>query len=100
MNTVLQDDAMLFITVKSAEGVHVPKVLQVVEEAKRIRHKAGKCYAPSMLRFLDKGFQGYLRKKSYTNTSSTTLIPRKKVPAESSWTMKTRTSRNTYRLTA
>lgn len=32
---------MLFITVKSAEAVHVPKVLQVVEETKRIRHKAG-----------------------------------------------------------
>lgn len=33
---------MLFITVKSAEMMQVPKVLQVVEETKRIRHKAGK----------------------------------------------------------
>lgn len=32
---------MLFITVKSAEAEHVPKVLQVVEETKRIRYKAG-----------------------------------------------------------
>lgn len=37
-----QDDAMLFITVKSSEADHVPKVLQVVEETKRIRYKAGK----------------------------------------------------------
>ncbi|KAF7770546.1 hypothetical protein Agabi119p4_6520 [Agaricus bisporus var. burnettii] len=40
-SNLLSDDAMLFITVKSAENIHVPKVLQVVEEAKRIRHKAG-----------------------------------------------------------
>lgn len=39
---VLQDDAMLFISVKSAEAEQVPKVLQVVEETKRIRYKAGK----------------------------------------------------------
>ena len=32
---------MLFITVKSAGAEQVPKVLQVVEETKRIRHKAG-----------------------------------------------------------
>ncbi|KAF8967649.1 hypothetical protein BDZ97DRAFT_1656154 [Flammula alnicola] len=38
---LLQDDAMLFITVKSAEAEQVPKVLQVVEETKRIRYKAG-----------------------------------------------------------
>lgn len=37
-----QDDAMLFVTVKSAAGEQVPKVLQVVEETKRMRHKAGK----------------------------------------------------------
>ncbi|KAJ3572362.1 hypothetical protein NP233_g3130 [Leucocoprinus birnbaumii] len=40
-SNLLNDDAMLFVTVKSAEAVHVPKVLQVVEETKRIRHKAG-----------------------------------------------------------
>ncbi|KAF9475223.1 hypothetical protein BDN70DRAFT_814447 [Pholiota conissans] len=40
-NTLLQDDAMLFITVKSADAEDVPKVLQVVEETKRIRYKAG-----------------------------------------------------------
>ena len=32
---------MLFVTVKSAEAECVPKVLQIVEETKRIRHKAG-----------------------------------------------------------
>lgn len=32
---------MLFISVKSAEAENVPKVLQVVEETKRIRYKAG-----------------------------------------------------------
>jgi len=40
-NRLLQDDAMLFISVKSAEAEQVPKVLQVVEETKRIRYKAG-----------------------------------------------------------
>ena len=38
---LLQDDAMLFITVISSASKDVPKVLQVVEETKRIRHKAG-----------------------------------------------------------
>ncbi|KAL4066053.1 hypothetical protein J3A83DRAFT_4048186, partial [Scleroderma citrinum] len=38
---LLQDDAMLFISVRSADAPQVPKVLQVVEETKRIRHKAG-----------------------------------------------------------
>lgn len=32
---------MLFITVKSGEAIQVPKVLQVVEETKRIRYKTG-----------------------------------------------------------
>ncbi|KAF7315274.1 hypothetical protein MIND_00041800 [Mycena indigotica] len=38
---LFEDDAMLFITVQSDSSEHVPKVLQVVEETKRIRHKAG-----------------------------------------------------------
>ncbi|CAK5281428.1 unnamed protein product [Mycena citricolor] len=38
---LFHDDAMLFISILSAEASQVPKVLQVVEEAKRIRHKAG-----------------------------------------------------------
>ncbi|KAJ3493334.1 hypothetical protein NLJ89_g11041 [Agrocybe chaxingu] len=38
---MLEDDAILFISVKSAEAEQVPKVLQVVEETKRIRYKAG-----------------------------------------------------------
>ncbi|KZT21173.1 hypothetical protein NEOLEDRAFT_1074096 [Neolentinus lepideus HHB14362 ss-1] len=39
--SLLQDEAMLFITVRSADPEQVPKVLHVVEEAKRLRHKAG-----------------------------------------------------------
>lgn len=38
---MLQDEAMLFISIRSAGAPQVPKVLQVVEETKRIRHKAG-----------------------------------------------------------
>lgn len=38
---LLLDDAMLFISVRSAEAAQVPKVLQVVEETKRMRYKAG-----------------------------------------------------------
>ncbi|KAF8836205.1 hypothetical protein BDN67DRAFT_877726, partial [Paxillus ammoniavirescens] len=38
---LLQDEAMLFISVRSSDSVQVPKVLQVVEETKRMRHKAG-----------------------------------------------------------
>ncbi|KAH7926400.1 hypothetical protein BV22DRAFT_1032896 [Leucogyrophana mollusca] len=38
---LLEDEAMLFITVRSSDAVQVPKVLQVVEETKRLRHKAG-----------------------------------------------------------
>ncbi|KAJ7755750.1 hypothetical protein DFH07DRAFT_821706 [Mycena maculata] len=37
---LFQDD-MLFVTILSAGADQVPKVLQVVEETKRIRHKAG-----------------------------------------------------------
>ncbi|KAF9219789.1 hypothetical protein BS17DRAFT_740317 [Gyrodon lividus] len=38
---LLQDEAMLFISVRSSDSAQVPKVLQVVEEIKRMRHKAG-----------------------------------------------------------
>ncbi|KAI0296565.1 hypothetical protein B0F90DRAFT_1811304 [Multifurca ochricompacta] len=38
---LLADDAMLFITVRSASPADVPKVLQVVEQVKRLRHKRG-----------------------------------------------------------
>jgi len=34
---------MLFITVRSASPADVPKVLQVVEHVKRLRHKRGDC---------------------------------------------------------
>ncbi|KAK0497310.1 hypothetical protein EDD18DRAFT_1161552 [Armillaria luteobubalina] len=40
-SNLLQDEAMLFVTVRSSSASQVPKVLQVVEETKRIRHKAG-----------------------------------------------------------
>lgn len=38
---LLQDEAMLFISVRSTSAENVPKVLRVVEEIKRLRHKAG-----------------------------------------------------------
>ncbi|KAJ2973517.1 hypothetical protein NUW54_g12050 [Trametes sanguinea] len=38
---LLKDEAMLFITVRSATAAQVPKVLRVVEETKRLRHKSG-----------------------------------------------------------
>jgi len=41
---------MLFISVRSATVENVPKVLRVVEEIKRLRHKAG-MYCPVTLLF-------------------------------------------------
>ncbi|KAF5367829.1 hypothetical protein D9757_010332 [Collybiopsis confluens] len=38
---LLEDDAMLFITIKSHTHLEVQKVVQVAEQAKRIGHKAG-----------------------------------------------------------
>lgn len=38
---MLHDEAMMFISIRSAGASQVPKVLQVVEETKRYRHKAG-----------------------------------------------------------
>ncbi|KAK7466359.1 hypothetical protein VKT23_005086 [Stygiomarasmius scandens] len=38
---LLQDDAMLFVIIRSNTENEVPKVLQVLEETKRIRHRAG-----------------------------------------------------------
>ena len=32
---------MLFVSIRSASAVQVPKVLRVVEETKRLRHKSG-----------------------------------------------------------
>lgn len=32
---------MLFVSIRSAAAEHVPKVIQVVEETRRIRHRAG-----------------------------------------------------------
>ncbi|TCD62376.1 hypothetical protein EIP91_006958 [Steccherinum ochraceum] len=38
---LLKDDAMLFITLRSLSAQQVPKVLAVVEQTKRLRHKSG-----------------------------------------------------------
>ncbi|KAJ3877003.1 hypothetical protein F5051DRAFT_409865 [Lentinula edodes] len=38
---LLQDDAVLFVMIKSHTSLEVQKVVQVAEETKRIRHKAG-----------------------------------------------------------
>ncbi|KAI1784685.1 hypothetical protein LXA43DRAFT_1121514 [Ganoderma leucocontextum] len=38
---LLNDEAMLFISIRSASQLQVPKVLKVVEETKRLRYKAG-----------------------------------------------------------
>ncbi|PCH44081.1 hypothetical protein WOLCODRAFT_76224 [Wolfiporia cocos MD-104 SS10] len=38
---LLRDEVMLFVTVRSASSAEVPKVLRVVEETKRLRHKSG-----------------------------------------------------------
>ncbi|KAJ7690642.1 hypothetical protein B0H17DRAFT_935742 [Mycena rosella] len=38
---LFEDDAMLFVSILSQGADQVPKVLQVVEQTKRIRHKAG-----------------------------------------------------------
>ncbi|KAI0709639.1 hypothetical protein C8T65DRAFT_727346 [Cerioporus squamosus] len=38
---LLNDEAMLFITIRSSSAAQVPKVLRVVEETKRLRHKSG-----------------------------------------------------------
>jgi hypothetical protein len=42
---------MLFVSVKSADAEQVPKVLQVVEETKRIRYKAGNAESSSERNF-------------------------------------------------
>ncbi|KAH9926333.1 uncharacterized protein BXZ73DRAFT_103014 [Epithele typhae] len=38
---LLNDGAMLLVSVRSASAAEVPKVLRVVEETKRLRHKSG-----------------------------------------------------------
>ncbi|KAI0793634.1 hypothetical protein C8Q74DRAFT_1215186 [Fomes fomentarius] len=38
---LLNDEAMLFVSIRSASAAQVPKVLRVVEETKRLRHKSG-----------------------------------------------------------
>ncbi|KIY45030.1 hypothetical protein FISHEDRAFT_50295 [Fistulina hepatica ATCC 64428] len=42
-SNLLADDTMLFISIASGAPEYVPKVLQVVEETKRERYKAGAC---------------------------------------------------------
>jgi hypothetical protein len=38
---LLQDDAMLFVMIKSHTSLEVQKVVQIAEETKRLRHKTG-----------------------------------------------------------
>lgn len=76
---LLQDDAMLFISVRSVDAPQVPKVLQVVEETKRIRHKAGdpelhqyvlydteKQKGPRIIKLDDGPASGKMKGKEYT----------------------------------
>lgn len=88
---------MLFITVKSAEATHVPKVLQVVEQTKRIRHKAGDQLLVEVLANPAKlCSQDYRMNKTYTNMFF--MIPHlgKRAPVESTWMTTIRTRINTY----
>lgn len=48
---LLEDEAMLFITIQSAESRNVGKVLRVVEDVKRRRHKLSKSLSPISLVF-------------------------------------------------
>src|SRR5260221_12240110 len=61
---------MLFITLKSAEAEQVPKVLQVVEETKRIRHKAGICYFSSPKKEKLTFLKGWMKKKKVCISTS------------------------------
>ncbi|KAH7913056.1 hypothetical protein BJ138DRAFT_1111787 [Hygrophoropsis aurantiaca] len=56
---LLQDDAMLFITVRSSDAAQIPKVMQVVEETRRIRHKAGPSYSFGGTLFALNSFLGF-----------------------------------------
>ncbi|TFY78489.1 hypothetical protein EWM64_g5524 [Hericium alpestre] len=38
---LFEDEAMLFISIRSSDSSYVPKVLKVVEQTKRLRHKRG-----------------------------------------------------------
>ncbi len=92
---------MLFITVKSAEATHVPKVLQVVEQTKRIRHKAGEqVLVEALVDPTELCLQDCRTNKIYTSTFS--MIPnlRKRDLAESTWMARTRTRTNMYLQTA
>ena len=53
---------MLFISVRSATVENVPKVLRVVEEIKRLRHKAG-TYCPATSLFSAQGLVQVWTKK-------------------------------------
>jgi hypothetical protein len=73
---------MLFITVRSASPTDVPKVLQVVEHVKRLRHKRGESplltfrlpRAVPLIRIHQTSMRGFYPKNS-TNTSCTTRSP-------------------------
>lgn len=77
---LLQDDAMLFITVASAEAANVPKVLQVVEETKRLRYKNGETLEMKLFELCMIVFQVLKRSNHFTNMSFMTR-PRKDLDA-------------------
>lgn len=76
---------MLFITVKSASAEQVPKVLQVVEETKRIRHKAGCHDLDVLLDVVSHLLQGWVEKRRCISMWCTTLLTNRRVLSVSSW---------------
>jgi len=82
---------MLFITVKSAEAIQVPKVLQVVEETKRIRYKAGELYFSLYVQNIHH-LQVWRMKRGYINMSCMTLWKEGKDLDESIWMMTWKTN--------
>jgi hypothetical protein len=66
---------MLFLTLHSSTAAEVPKVLQVVEETKRRRHKAGTSSINDVA-FHANRLQGFRRVRSFSNTLYTTLLRR------------------------
>ncbi|KAK7683402.1 hypothetical protein QCA50_013665 [Cerrena zonata] len=49
---LLKDEAMLFVTLRSASAAQVPKVLQVVEQTKRLRHKSGLAESEDLFQYV------------------------------------------------
>ncbi|KAF9815993.1 hypothetical protein IEO21_04243 [Rhodonia placenta] len=60
--SLLKDEAMLMITISSASPAEVLKVLRVVEETKRLRHKAGMDDEEALFQYVTYGSMGPGRK--------------------------------------